>query len=192
MSIFCLIFENYVNQRLKSKYILYMDVFIFNRFILNLMTSYVSLLKICNEALSCHHYFIEYFNEHPKFSDLDEFLYSELLIKMEEITDTYNNLKKRIEQSNEKIINNYFKTEKQEVYITYSNGEFNVNKLAFQKIDYLMKTFINKLFMVIKNNVSNINIYQLIIDENLIPLKSSLIILLNDFLKSKFTFKKLW
>jgi ABC-type long-subunit fatty acid transport system fused permease/ATPase subunit len=55
-----------------------------------------------------------------------------------------------------------------------------------------MKTFINKLFMVIKNNVSNINIYQLIIDENLIPLKSSLIILLNDFLKSKFTFKKLW
>ena len=171
MSIFCLIFENYVNQRLKSKYILYMDVFIFNRFILNLMTSYVSLLKICNEELNCHHYFIEYFNEHPKFSDLDEFLYSELLIKMEEITDTYNNLKKRIEQSNEKIINNYFKTEKQEVYITYSNGEFNVNKLAFQKIDYLMKTFINKIIMTTSYNFTTVNIFRFIVDENFSKIK---------------------
>ena len=57
MSIFCLIFENYVNQRLKGKYILYMDVFIFNRFILNLMTSYISLLIICNESLKSHHYY---------------------------------------------------------------------------------------------------------------------------------------
>ena len=64
---------------------------------------------------------------------------------MEEIKGTYNNVKKRIEHSKEKNIQNYFKTYKKEVYLTYSNGEFKVNKLSFQKVDYLMKTFINKL-----------------------------------------------
>ena len=171
MSIFCLIFENYVNQRLKGKYIVYMDVFIFNRFILNLMTSYISLLKICNESLNCHHYFIEYFNEHPTFSDLDEFIYSELLIKMEEIAGTYNNVKKRIEHSKEKNIQNYFKTYKQEVYLTYSNGEFKVNKLSFQKVDYLMKTFINKIIMTTSYNITKVNIFRFIVNEDFSEIK---------------------
>ena len=67
------------------------------------MTSYISLLKICNESLNCHHYFIEYFNEHPTFSDLDEFIYSELLIKMEKIIGTYNNVKKELNIPKKKI-----------------------------------------------------------------------------------------
>jgi hypothetical protein len=107
IAIFCLIFENNLNRELKGKFMLYMDVFIFNRFILNLMTSYIALLNICDENLNCHNYIEEYFNQYEKFSQLDTFLYNELSIKMEEITNSFDSLNKRIKNSNEIKIKKY-------------------------------------------------------------------------------------
>ncbi len=171
IAIFCLIFENNLNRELKGKFMLYMDVFIFNRFILNLMTSYISLLNICDEHLICHNYIEEYFNKSEKFSGLDTFLYNELSIKMEEITNLYDSLNKKIKNSNEKLIKKYFETTRIEIYLSYMNGELKVNKLAKQKMDYLIKTLINKIIMTSTYNISLIETFRFIVDEEFYPIK---------------------
>ena len=171
IAIFCLIFENNLNRKLKEKFILYMDVFIFNRFILNLMTSYIALLNICDENLNCHNYIEEYFNQYEKFSQLDTFLYNELSIKMEEITNSFDSLNKRIKNSNEIKIKKYLETSRIEIYLSYMNDELKVNKLATQKIDYLFKTFINKIIMTTTYNISSIDTFRFIVDEEFYPIK---------------------
>ena len=174
IAIFCLIFENYLNRQLKDKFMIYMDVFIFNRFILNLMTSYISLLNICDEHLICHNYIEEYFNQDEKFSELDTFIYNELSIKMEEITDLFDSLNKKIKNSNEILLKKYFETTRIEIYLSYINGELKVNKLAKQKMDYLMKTFINKVIMTTTYNISLIDTFRFIVDEEFYPIKINL------------------
>ena len=56
----------------------------------------------------CHNYIEEYFNKYEKFSGLDTFLYIELLIKNEEITNLYDSLNKKIKNYNEKLIKKIF------------------------------------------------------------------------------------
>ena len=76
-----------------------------------------------------------------------------------------------IEKSGVYEIESFISTLKEELYLSYVNGEIVLNKLPSKSFDYLMKTFINKLIMTTNDdNFSNISIYKVIVDKDFNPL----------------------
>ena len=169
ISVFCLIYENFLNLKLKKKMKLYSNTYIFNRFLLNLMVSYLSLLKICDNNNNCNQFLSKYISKFDSFKELNKLISLELYSKMEDITSLFNNLKTDIEKCGVKEIAEYSSIVRNEMYLSYNNNSLVLNKLAPKRFDYLMKTFINKLIMTTNNDFSNINIYQIIVDENFNP-----------------------
>ena len=172
VSFFCLVFENIQNIRLEKKMNLYRKTSVFNRFILNLMVSYLSLLKICDENDNCNQYLFNYISKFESFNELNELIKYELQLKLTEITPLFNELKTYIEKSGVKEIKKYSNVLKNEIYLSYIDGNLVLNKLIPVRFDYLMKTFINKLIMTTNDdNFINAKIYKIKVDENYNPIE---------------------
>ena len=177
VAFFCLIYENYLNNILENKMNLYRIAYTFNRYLLNIMVSYLSLLKICDKYNHCEQYLIQFVSKFDSFNKIDEIILSDMYLNMEKISSLYKELKMEIEKSGSNEIEKYISALKEELYISYVNGDIVLNKLPSKKFDYLMKTFINKLIMTTNDdNFSNISIYKVIVDKDLNPLN----ILIND------------
>ena len=177
VAFFCLIYENYLNNVLEKKMNLYRIAYIFNRYLLNIMVSYLSLLKICDRYNHCEQYLIQFISKYDSFNQIDEIILSDMNINLEKIPSFYKELKMEIEKSGVNEIEEYLSSLKEEMYISYVNGEIVLNKLPSKTFDYLMKIFINKLIMTTNDdNFKNISIFKVIVDKNLNPLD----ILIND------------
>ena len=176
VAIFCLIYENYVNTLLEKKMHLYKTAYVFNRFILNLMNSYLSLLNICDEDNNCKEYLSLYISKFEEFNGIEEIIYKDMFLKLDKLTSLFNDLKTEVEKSGVKEIEKYSSTLTDEIYLSYVDDVLTLNKLSPKRFDYLMKTFINKIIMTTNNDFYEINIYRMIVDENYNPVK----ILMND------------
>ena len=172
VSFFCLIFENIQNMKLEKKMTLYRKASVFNRFLLNLMVSYLSLLQLCDENDNCNHHLINYISQFESFNQINELIKYELQLKLEEITNLFNELKTYVEKSGVKEIEKYSSSLKNEIYLSYIDGNLVLNQLVPVRFDFLMKTFINKLIMTTNNdNFINAKIYKIKVDENYNPLE---------------------
>ena len=61
---------------------LYRKASVFNRFLLNLMVSYLSLLKLCDENDNCNQYLINYISQFESFNEINELIKYELQLKL--------------------------------------------------------------------------------------------------------------
>ena len=171
VAFFCLIYENNLNNILEKKMNLYRSAYKFNRYLLNIMVSYLSLLKLCDKNNNCEQYLIQFISKYDSFNNIDEIILLDMYLNMEKISSFYKELKMEIEKSGVYEIESFISTLKEELYLSYVNGEIVLNKLPSKSFDYLMKTFINKLIMTTNDdNFSNISIYKVIVDKDFNPL----------------------
>ena len=93
LSLFCLVFENKSNSKLNQILNILRTTFILNRFTLNSMINFFSLLCLKNESeLACKNYFFQYFQDHDDIRELYSFSKEELKLRLNQYPADYKNL----------------------------------------------------------------------------------------------------